>query len=123
MESNRLQKVNRLIQKELGEVFLIETKKMPGVLISVTNVRVTPDLGIAHAHLSIFPSEKGTEMIQNINDNVKSIRFNLGKRVGKQLRVVPDLVFYLDDSLDYIENIDKLLEPRAKNQDKTTTDL
>ncbi|MDO5524061.1 MAG: ribosome-binding factor A [Bacteroidia bacterium] len=123
MESNRQQKVNRLIQKELSEIFLLETKKMPGVLISVTNVRTSPDLGLVHAHLSIFPSEKGSELIQNINDNVKSIRFNLGKRVGKQLRVVPELVFHLDDSLDYIDNIDKLLEPRAKNQDKTTTDL
>lgn len=109
MESNRQQKVNRLIQKELSEIFLVETKKMPGVLISVTNVRTSPDLGLAHAHLSIFPSEKGAELIQNITDNIKSIRYNLGKRVGKQLRIVPDLVFHLDDSLDYIENIDKLL--------------
>lgn len=109
MESNRLQKINRLIQKELSEIFLLETKKMQGVLISVTNVRVTPDLGIAHAYLSIFPSEKGEEMIKNINENVKAVRYDLGKRVGKQLRVVPELNFYLDDSLDYIENIDKLL--------------
>ncbi|MGI6046412.1 MAG: ribosome-binding factor A [Petrimonas sp.] len=110
MESNRQRKVNRLIQKELSEIFLIETKKMQGVLISVTNVRTSPDLGLAHAHLSVFPSEKGSELIQNINDNVKSIRYNLGKRVGKQLRVVPDLTFHLDDSLDYIENIDRLLK-------------
>lgn len=110
METNRQQKVNRLIQKELGEIFLVETKKMPGVLVSVTHVRVTPDLGIARSHLSIFPSEKGSEIIRNVNDNVKSIRYNLGKRIGKQLRIVPKLVFYLDDSLDYIENIDKLLK-------------
>ena len=110
MDTNRQQKVNRLIQKELGEIFLMETKKMPGVLVSVTHVRVTPDLGMAHSYLSIFPSEKGREMIRNVNDNVKSIRYNLGKRVGKQLRIVPDLVFHLDDSLDYIENIDKLLK-------------
>lgn len=109
MDSNRQQKVNRLIQKELSEIFLVETKKMPGVLISVTGVRVTPDLGIAHARLSVFPSEKGNELLHNINDNVKSIRFHLGRRVGKQLRVVPELVFHLDDSLDYIENIDRLL--------------
>lgn len=109
MESNRQQKINRLIQKELSEIFLLETKKMPGVLISVTNVRVSPDLGLAHAHLSIFPSEKGSELIVNINENVKSVRYELGKRVGKQLRVVPELNFHLDDSLDYIENIDRLL--------------
>lgn len=110
MESNRLQKINRLIQKELSEIFLLETKKMQGVLVSVTNVRVSPDLGMAHAYLSIFPSEKGGELLRNINENVKSVRFELGKRVGKQLRVVPELNFHLDDSLDYIENIDKLLK-------------
>ncbi len=110
MESNRQQKINRLIQKELSEIFLIETKKMPGVLISVTGVRVTPDLGLAHANLSVFPSEKAEELLQNISDNVKSVRYELGKRVGKQLRIVPDLKFHIDDSLDYIDNIDKLLK-------------
>ncbi len=110
METNRQQKINRLIQKELSEIFLLETKKMRGVLISVTNVRVTPDLSIAYAYLSIFPSDKGEELMENINTNVKSIRYELGKRVGKQLRIVPDLQFYIDDSLDYIENIDNLLK-------------
>lgn len=110
MDTNRQQKINRLIQKELSEIFLLETKKMKGVLISVTNVRVSPDLGMAHAYLSIFPSEKAEELMNNIHENVKSIRFELGRRVGKQLRVVPDLMFHLDDSLDYIENIDNLLK-------------
>ena len=109
MESNRQQKINRLYLKELSEIFLLETKKMRGVLISVTRVRVTPDLGMAHAYLSFFPSEKGEELLDNIKENIKSIRFNLGKRVGQQLRIVPDLTFHLDDSLDYIENIDNLL--------------
>ncbi len=110
METNRQQKINRLIQKELSEIFLLETKKMRGVLISVTNVRVTPDLSIAYAYLSIFPSDKGKELLDNIKENVKSVRYELGKRVGKQLRIVPDLQFYIDDSLDYIENIDNLLK-------------
>ena len=110
MESNRQQKINRLIQKELSEIFLLETKKMHGVLVSVTNVRVSPDLGMAHAYLSIFPSEKGAEILKNINESVKSVRFELGKRVGKQLRIIPELAFHLDDSLDYIDNIDKLLK-------------
>lgn len=110
MESNRQQKINRLIQKELSEIFLLETKKMHGVLVSVTNVRVSPDLGMAHAYLSIFPSDKGDELLANINENVKAVRYDLGKRVGKQLRIIPELVFHLDDSLDYIENIDKLLK-------------
>lgn len=110
METNRQQKINRLIQKELSEIFLLETKKMKGVIISVTNVRITPDLGKAYAYLSVFPSDKGKEIIQNVNDNVKTIRFELGKRVGKQLRIVPELAFYIDDSLDYIENIDNILK-------------
>lgn len=110
MDNNRLQKINRLIQKELSEIFLMETRKMSGVIISVTNVRVTPDLSIAHAYLSVFPSEKGAGIIENVNNNMKTIRFELGKRTGKQLRIIPELNFYLDDSLDYIENIDNLLK-------------
>ncbi|MCE5206057.1 MAG: 30S ribosome-binding factor RbfA [Porphyromonadaceae bacterium] len=110
MDSNRQLKVNRLIQKELSEIFLLETKKMQGVFVSVTNVRVSPDLGMAHVYLSIFPSGNSREFVENINGNVKSVRYELGKRVGKQLRVVPELTFHVDDSLDYIENIDRLLK-------------
>lgn len=110
MDSNRQQKINRLIQKELSELFLLETKKMPGILISVTSVRVTPDLSIAHANLSVFPSEKGEEIVKNINENVKSVRYDLGKRLKNQLRIIPELNFHIDDSLDYIENIDRLLK-------------
>jgi ribosome-binding factor A len=110
MDSNRQQKINRLIQKELSELFLLETKKTHGVIVSVTAVRVTPDLSLAHAYLSIFPSEEAADLLKNINNNVKSIRYDLGKRIAKQLRIIPDLRFHLDDSLDYIENIDRLLK-------------
>jgi len=110
MESNRQLKINRLIQKELSGLFLLETKKMPGILISVTRVRVSPDMSMAHVFLSFFPSDKAGELIKNINDNVKSIRYDLGTKVGKQLRVIPDLSFHIDDSLDYVENIDRLLK-------------
>ena len=110
MDNNRLQKVNRLIQKELGELLLIEAKKMQGILISVTNVRVSADLSVAHAYLSVFPTEKSNELVSNINENVKTVRYDLGKRLKNQLRVIPDLTFHVDDSLDYIENIDKLLK-------------
>ncbi|MCC8170968.1 MAG: 30S ribosome-binding factor RbfA [Parabacteroides sp.] len=109
MESTRLNKINRLIQKELGDIFLLQTKAMKGVLISVTAVRVTSDLSLARVYLSIFPSDKGAELLENIKTNIKSIRFDLGQRVGKQLRKIPELQFYLDDSLDYIEKIDNLL--------------
>ncbi|NDW18855.1 30S ribosome-binding factor RbfA [Dysgonomonas sp. 216] len=118
MESTRQQKISRLIQKELGDIFLLQTKQMQGVLISVSAVRVSPDLGLAKTYLSIFPSEKGKELLENIKANVKAIRFDLGQRVGKQLRVIPELAFYIDDSLDYLENIDKLLQSGNKPKDK-----
>ena len=110
MDNNRLQKINRLIQKELGELLLIEAKKMPGVIISVTNVRVSAYLSVAHSYLSVFPSEKSKELVSNINENVKTVRYDLGKRLRNQLRLIPELTFHVDDSLDYIDNLDNLLK-------------
>ena len=110
MDSTRQNKIARLIQKELGDIFLKMTKETRGVLVSVSIVRVSPDLGIAKAYLSVFPSEKGGEIVETLNQNSKSIRFELGNRVRHQLRIIPELRFYLDDSLDYIENIDTLLK-------------
>ena len=81
-----------------------------GVLVSVSTVRVSPDLSIARAYLSIFPSDKSAEMMANINAQAKTIRYELAQRVRFQLRKTPELQFYVDDSLDYIENIDHLLE-------------
>ena len=94
METTRQNKISRLLQKELSEIFLLQTKAMPGILISV----------------SVFPSEKAEEMVKNINENMKSIRFELGTRVRHQLRIIPELKFFVDDSLDYIEKIDSLLK-------------
>ncbi|PVZ09146.1 30S ribosome-binding factor RbfA [Porphyromonas loveana] len=110
MDNKRLSKIERLIQKELGEIFLRDAKSLPGLLISVTNVRVSPDLGIARVHLSIFPSDKGTEILESIKHNTKTIRYDLGQQVRTQLRKIPELSFFLDDSLDYLENIDRLLK-------------
>ena len=110
MDSTRQHKIARLIQKELGDIFLKMTKETRGVLVSVSIVRVSPDLGIAKAYLSVFPSEKGGEIVETLNQNSKSIRFELGNRVRHQLRIIPELRFYIDDSLDYIENIDNLLK-------------
>lgn len=118
METTRQQKINRLIQKELSDIFLLQTKQMQGVLISVTSVRISPDLSVAKAYLSIFPSEKGPELLKNIAANVKSIRFDVGQRLGKQLRIIPDFSFFLDDSLDYLENIDRLLASDKKKEEE-----
>ena len=110
METTRQQKIARLIQKELSEIFRLQTAKMGGVLVSVSAVRVSPDLSIARAYLSIFPSEKGKEIIESINHNAKSVRYELDQRVRYQLRKTPELTFFIDDSLDYIEHIDSLLK-------------
>lgn len=114
MESMRQQKVGRLLQKELGDIFLTDTKRMPGILVSVTEVRVSPDLGFAKVFLSIFPSDKGEELIKGVQTNIKTIRFELGKRVGKQLRIIPDLAFLADNSLDYAAKIDDLINDKDK---------
>jgi len=110
MEGTRLNKIERLIQKELGDMFQKQTQGMRGTLVSVSRVRVSPDLGNAKIYLSIFPSDKGEELLESIRSNSRTIRFDLGKRVSQQLRRLPDLTFFIDDSLDYIDNIDKLLQ-------------
>ena len=101
MESTRLSKIERLLQKELSDIFQKQTQAMHGILISVSVVR---------AYLSIFPSDKSKEMLENIRANTKAIRFDLGQRIRKQVRKIPELTFFIDDSLDYIENIDNLLK-------------
>ena len=110
METTRQNKIARLLQKELSDIFLLQTKSMPGVLISVSAVRISPDLSVARAYLSIFPSEKAEEIIKNVNDNMKSIRYELGTRVRHQRRIIPELKFCVADSLDYLEKIDELLK-------------
>lgn len=110
METTRQNKIARLLQKELSEIFLLQTKAMHGVLVSVSAVRISPDMSVARVYLSVFPSDKSEEIVKNINDNMRSIRFELGTKVRHQLRIIPELKFFVDDSLDYIEKIDSLLK-------------
>lgn len=110
MESTRQAKIARLLQKELSEIFRRQTAKTHGVIVSVSNVRVTPDLSIARVYLSVFPSEKGEEILSSTTASAKTIRYELAQAVRFQLRKTPELSFYLDDSLDYIERIDDLLK-------------
>ncbi len=110
METTRQQKIARLIQKELGDMFQKQTKTMHGVLVSVSAVRISPDMSICRAYLSIFPTERAQEIIGNINNNVREVRYELGTRVRHQLRIIPELKFFIDDSLDYIDHIDELLK-------------
>ena len=115
MESKRQAKIARLLQKELSEIFRRETAMLGGVLVSVSAVRVSPDLSIAKAYLSIFPTEKSQEILANINRQAKTVRYELAQAVRQILRKCPELQFYLDDSLDYIENIDRLLGPHKEH--------
>lgn len=110
MQETRQNKIARLLQKELAEIFQSQTRMMRGVMVSVTRVKVSPDLSICTAHLSIFPSNKGEELLRNINANEKSVRYELGKRIRNQVRIIPELRFFIDDSLDYIVRIDELLK-------------
>ena len=110
MQETRQNRIARLLQKELSLIFQSQTRMMHGVMVSVTRCRVSPDLSICTAYLSVFPSEKGEEIINNVNTNMKTIRYELGTRVRHQLRIIPELRFFIDDSLDYIEHIDELLK-------------
>lgn len=112
MDGKRLEKVNRLIQKELGDIFQKELKpKVPMLMITVTHVNVTSDLSYARVYLSIFGVEDKKKVVEEVNENARAIRGLLGNRIRHQMRVVPELRFFEDDSLDYIENIDNLLHP------------
>ena len=109
MQQTRQQKIARLLQKELGDIFLAVAKQHQGTFISVSEVRVSPDLSIAHAYLSIFPDGRAQEMLSIVEDNIRTIRFELGNRVRHQLRIIPELRFHHDKTIDYLENIDNLL--------------
>ncbi len=107
----RQNKVARLVQKELAEMFLKYAKDwMPGVLVSVSSVRVSPDFALAKVYMSIFPTDKTSTVLETLNHKNKEIRYQLGQRVKNQLRIVPEIAIFVDDSLDYIDNIDKLLK-------------
>lgn len=111
MDSVRQNKVNSLLQKELAVIFQQEARQLlPGGLITVSAVRVSPDLGIAKVFLSLFPVKDKQAVIERIKDRAHRLRGLLGQRVGKQMRVVPELLFYIDDSLDRAEEIGKLLK-------------
>lgn len=111
MNSVRQNKVARLIQKDLSDIFQKEARLFgENAMITVTKVYVTKDFSIAKAYLSLFTTGKKEDILETIRLSAKEIRFRLGQRVRNQLRVVPELQFFIDDSLDYIENIEKLLD-------------
>ena len=113
MQSTRQNKICRLIQQDMSDIFLREMKPVLGPsLISVTAVRITPDLSIARVYVSIMPIGDGTpdSIMTLIRENSADLRRRLGLREGKQLRIIPQLEFFIDDTLDYVENINRLLK-------------
>lgn len=115
-ETNRQRKIASVLQHDLVDVLQRDAQNgMPGVLISVSKVWVTPDLGVAKVYLSVFPSVKRTEIIDAVTKNTALIRHELAQRTRNQLRRMPELLFFGDDSLDYIEEIDKSLKGEDEN--------
>lgn len=113
MQNTRQNKICRLIQQDMGDIFLREMKGVLGPsLITVTNVNITPDLSIARIYVSIMVIGQGSpdSILALIRENTSDLRRRLGLREGKQLRIIPQLEFFLDDTLDYIDNINRLLK-------------
>jgi ribosome-binding factor A len=111
METKRQQKVSRQLQKDLSEIFMLASSQITqSKMITVTVVRMSPDLSLAKVYLSIFPSDAAAKFLENLQHHARYIRLELGKKVRHQLRIVPELAFFIDDSLDYAEHIDELLK-------------
>lgn len=111
MDSVRQQKYAKLIQKELGDLFQKEGRNWYGQhFVTVTGARITPDLALARIQISIFKAPKPAEVMKSLQRHKNEIRRELGKRIGRQARIIPELEFYLDDSLDYVEKIDNIFK-------------
>jgi ribosome-binding factor A len=109
--STRQNKVCKQIQKDMAEILQSHTQSMtPGKMLTVTSVRISPDLGVARIYVSVFPSESSDHAIETLNAHVNVFRNELGRKLRNQLKKVPGLHFFLDDSLDYLENIETLLK-------------
>lgn len=110
MDSTRQNRIAKLIQKELADIFLHDSSPVYDCMITVTKTTITRDLSIARGYISIFNADDTEETLKKVRSNAKEIRFRLGQKVKNQLRIVPSLEFFIDDSLDYIENIENLLK-------------
>ncbi len=110
METTRQHKIARLIQKDLSDIFLRYARTLSGVLISVSEVRISPDLAIAHVYLSIFPQDKVASTMEHIEKEKGRIRGEMGTLERHQLRIIPELHFHLDETIERMERIDELLK-------------
>ena len=124
MESTRQKKISRLLQKETAEMLQRELSELlMGTMVSVTIARVSSDLSVVKFYISVFPDATAEAVLKNLNDNIGSVRYALGKRIGKQLRIVPEPVFFIDDSLGYLENIDRLLDQEKREMTRPEEDV
>lgn len=114
METNRQKKIGGVLQKDLVDILQGEVRKngVSNLVISVSKVVVTTDLSVAKVYLSVFPQEKAPALLEAVKSNMSLIKHDLSQRVKLQLRKVPNLSFYIDDSLDYIEKIDNALSEK-----------
>ncbi|MBO5685572.1 MAG: 30S ribosome-binding factor RbfA [Alistipes sp.] len=111
MENTRQQKVAKQIQKDIADIFQKEAAHLVrGLLVTVTTVRVSPDFGYAKIYVSVFPFEHHTALLRTLEENNWLIRRELGRRIRNQLKTIPELQFFIDDSLEYIEHIDEALK-------------
>lgn len=122
MESKRQQKYSKLIQKELGEIFMRESKHLVGnAMVTVVRVEMSPDLSLAKVNLS-FLLANNQELFEKINDHKKEIRKHLGNRIGKSVRIIPELAFLLDESSAYAQHMDQVISaldiPKANEEDQ-----
>ncbi len=110
-ESLRQQKVGAQLQRDLSEIFARDFSTLSsGALLSVTKVRVSADLTSARVYLSVFPFAKAEQVLKNVKSNSSALRGALGRRMRHQLRIIPELHYYIDDSQEYVENIERLIE-------------
>jgi ribosome-binding factor A len=117
METTRQQKVARLIQKDLSGIIQFSGREVTqGKMVTITVVRMSPDLSVAKVYLSIFPSGGANAFREHLQGYVKHLRLELGRKVRHQLRIVPELAFFIDDSMDYAEHIDTLLTPLQQTE-------
>lgn len=110
MNTTRQQKIAAMLQRELADILLIDSRNIYRCMITVTNVTISPDLSNARAYLSIYNTPDKEAVMGLIKDNTKDIRYRLGQKIRNQIRVVPSLEFFIDDTLDYMERIDELLK-------------
>lgn len=110
MDSTRQQRISKVIQKDLSDYFLLYTKRNPGVLVSVSEVRVSSDLSIAHVYVSIFPTDKAPTIFEDIVSTKGRIRGIIGDKERHQLRNIPELIFHNDNTLDQLAHIDELIK-------------